>query len=445
MRRTLPWLLLPLAVLGVWLALDLTATHFKLLYHPEVKLDAWCDVNQTFSCSQVNSSKFSSVSFGAGRELPVAIPAVGFFLATGLLGLLALRREDETARQRDLGAVVLLSVPGVLFGLYLIVIQAFVLHAWCLKCLLMDATTLSTLAVAWFAHGGGAASIVRSVLPPPASAGLAGAVFLLGSGLAWANYLQDVQEAPRQKKLSDQGGGSAEGSASAEPKGTSAEEEAKALEEARKAITEFASTFPTLPVKEIPIFPWDGVKGNELGPITVVEFADFECPHCKMAAFFMKDIAQKYKEQVRFVFKNYPLSKKCNDSLSRDVHPISCDIALAVTCGGREGRFWELHDMAFDKQGSLDEDELSGLGKEVGIPEDRLAACIADETVLTQVREQVAVGRALGLQGTPAFFVNGREMPSPHPAFVEAAIRKELKGRGVTEFPPDPDGLYTGI
>jgi hypothetical protein len=49
------------------------------------------------------------------------------------------------------------------------------------------------------------------------------------------------------------------------------------------------------------------------------------------------------------------------------------------------------------------------------------------------------------LEGTPAFFVNGREMPSPHPAFVEAAIRKELKDRGITELPADPDGVFSGI
>ena len=65
-----------------------------------------------------------------------------------------------------------------------------------------------------------------------------------------------------------------------------------------------------------------------------------------------------------------------------------------------------------------------------------------DDTAWNEVREQVADGKAAGISGTPSFFVNGVQMPSPHPAFVEAAVRRELIAKGVTDLPPDQDGVF---
>ena len=98
----------------------------------------------------------------------------------------------------------------------------------------------------------------------------------------------------------------------------SPEEQEKALGEARKGVAEFAKTWGAADAMSIEVLGQDGVKGaGDDAKVTVIEFADFDCPHCRLAGYYVKDLAHRYGDQVRFVFKNYPLGSKCNDGLSR--------------------------------------------------------------------------------------------------------------------------------
>lgn len=222
----------------------------------------------------------------------------------------------------------------------------------------------------------------------------------------------------------------------------SPEEQEKAKEEARKAIAQFTADYNALPSNDMEIFSWDGVKGADDAKVTVVEFADFDCPHCKLAAAYVQDLVHRYGDQVRFVFKNYPLGKECNDGLKRDVHPNACRAAVGVVCAGRQGKFWQQHDGTFENQGNLGKRTIKNIAKSNGLDMKRFEDCLEAEGPWKDVENQVLQGRSLGLTGTPAFYVNGRALPSPHPLMIEAALRAELKAAGATTLPEDKDNLF---
>jgi protein-disulfide isomerase len=148
---------------------------------------------------------------------------------------------------------------------------------------------------------------------------------------------------------------------------------------------------------------------------------------------------------VEVIFKNYPLGKKCNPDLSRDMHPDACEAAVAVQCAGRQGQYWAMHDKVFATAAegeSIGTRALKKFAEGLSLDANAFAACLTADDAWAEVREQVADGKAVGISGTPSFFVNGVAMPSPHPAFVEAAIRRELLGKGVTDLPADQDGVF---
>jgi protein-disulfide isomerase len=139
-------------------------------------------------------------------------------------------------------------------------------------------------------------------------------------------------------------------------------------------------------------------KGAADAAVTLVEWADFECPFCAMAYPLLDSVVERYPTQVRLVFKNFPLS----------MHEHGEPAARAVVAAGKQGKFWEMHHALFQNQKTLDEAGLAKIAKELRLDvkkfdEDRRSEAVAD-TVAKDRKE----GESLGLQGTPAIFINGR-------------------------------------
>ncbi len=453
MKTALPWLLLPLALFGIWLGIDLTDTHLMVRYEPNTALDQWCDVNATFDCTAVARSKYSHISLGEGRaDLPVSLPAVGFFAVLALLGAMAGLAANEEKRRKALALAGLVLVPALLFSVYLLGVQA-VLGTWCIKCLLMDSAVIGSFVVALLAHGGGLKGLMGDL--KPAQTGLIITAVVTGliiNGLYYSSFSDKVAVAEAKAAALDEGD-----TASADGEGTKIEDLPEAeqqkireqlqeiLEQARAAVGQFYADYSTFPTREFGKNSFDGLKGATDAKVRVVEFADFECPHCQMAAPQIKDIMERYGDKVELVFKNYPLGKKCNDEMTRDMHPDACGAAVAVQCAGRQGQYWEMHDTVFMKARNGDSVNTRNLKKyaaTVGLDPNEFEACLTDDSAWEEVRLQVRDGRKAEISGTPAFFVNGVQMPSPHPTFVEAAIRRELLAQGITDLPVDEDRVF---
>jgi len=446
LKKAVPALVLLLSIGGLFLAMSLTGKHFDLNHATTEETTsvlgfAGLRCGEDGGCGEVNKSKYSKISLGAGRApMPVSILAVGFFF---MLAFLAGRSLGGGPRRRKdyMALVVAFSAPAIAFSLYLLAVQAFVIGEYCPYCLGIDAITITSALLAYIDHGGGISGIIEDLKTRPRVPALVCiAAMLFMDYQAYGMYTRWIDAADGQFAGSHED--SAEkhdrnGASQADP-----EADEKALAEARKAVGEFLAAYPAIEVMEVPTNPFDGTKGALDDGILITEFADFECPHCKLAAFYLKDIAHRYGDRVGFVFKNYPLGTSCNENLKRDVHPDACEAAVGVQCAKRQAAFWLFHDVTFDHQGDLGGDRLLSIANQLKLDRNTFAQCLENEAVWEEVRTQVEQGRAAGLNGTPTFFVNGKQLPSAHPLFVEAAIRYELSERGAVSLPEDPDGIF---
>ena len=147
-----------------------------------------------------------------------------------------------------------------------------------------------------------------------------------------------------------------------------------------------------------PITPVDHQLGPDHAPVTVVEYADFECPTCKQAAPAMKLLLKHFPGQVRVVFRHYPIE---------DVHPHALAAAEASEVAGAQGKFWEMHDLLFDNQSHLKNSHLHGYAEQLQLDMARYTAEMDDEIYRQRIREHIDGGRRSGVRGTPGIFVNG--------------------------------------
>ena len=156
-------------------------------------------------------------------------------------------------------------------------------------------------------------------------------------------------------------------------------------------------------------------RGAPMAPVTIVEFSDFECPYCGQAHPVLKRLLREQEGKVRLVFKHYPLS----------AHHNALPAARAAVAAGNQGKFWEMHDMLFEHQDALTEEDLEGYAERIGLDVEQFRADMRSEETQRVIERDRAQGRELGVTGTPTIFVNGRRFQEP-PRALEAYVREEL-------------------
>jgi protein-disulfide isomerase len=154
-----------------------------------------------------------------------------------------------------------------------------------------------------------------------------------------------------------------------------------------------ADKVKTVPVDNSP------TKGPEGAPVTLVEFADFQCPHCGEFAPVMDKIVDVHKNDLRFVYKFYVLGK----------FPNSENAARAAIAAGKQGKFWEMHHAIFANQQKLDQAGLDGLAKDLGLDVPRLHADMQAPETAERIAKDRKLGEDLKIEGTPSIFINGRQ------------------------------------
>jgi protein-disulfide isomerase len=147
-----------------------------------------------------------------------------------------------------------------------------------------------------------------------------------------------------------------------------------------------------------PVSSIDHIYGNQDANIELVEYGDFECPHCGRAYPMIKEIKQQLGKELKFVFRNFPLTK---------IHPNALSAAMATEAAALQGRFWEMHDIIFEHQHSLDPDNLLLLAGRIGLDLDRFKNDIHNEQLIGKVEKDFETGIRSGVNGTPSFFING--------------------------------------
>ena len=141
------------------------------------------------------------------------------------------------------------------------------------------------------------------------------------------------------------------------------------------------------------------VKGAETAPVTIVEFAEFQCPFCMRVGPTLEQIESTYKDRVRFVWKHLPLVS---------IHSHAMDAAIAAEAAGKQGRFWDYHDKLFANQTQLEPGDLRKYAQELGLNLARFDKDLTDQDLKTKVLEDMTEATSLGVTSTPTFFINGR-------------------------------------
>jgi protein-disulfide isomerase len=148
----------------------------------------------------------------------------------------------------------------------------------------------------------------------------------------------------------------------------------------------------------VPPEPIDHVVGPEHARVTVIEYGDFECPSCKVAATTPKLLLERFPNKVRFIFRHFPL---------QDAHPHALLAAEAAEAAGAQGKFWQMYDVLFANQAHLKDRDLHRYAGELGLDMARYVAEMDDHIYLQRVREQIAGGERSHIRATPSFFLNG--------------------------------------
>jgi protein-disulfide isomerase len=147
-------------------------------------------------------------------------------------------------------------------------------------------------------------------------------------------------------------------------------------------------------------------RGPEDAAVVIVAFSDYQCPFCKRSEPVMEALLERYPEQVRLVYRHLPLDS---------IHPRARAAAEAAVCAGEQESFFEYHAALFSNPGPLSDEDLANQAQQIGLDEAAFRACREREDVKALVQNDVDAAHRVGVNGTPAFFVNGRLLTGSQP------------------------------
>lgn len=144
----------------------------------------------------------------------------------------------------------------------------------------------------------------------------------------------------------------------------------------------------------------DHFLGNTAASVQFVEYGDYQCPHCAAAFPMIKQICNKFKDDLLFIFRHFPLA---------EIHPMAQPAAVAAEAAGLQGRFWEMHDLIFENQPSLHPALFLLLAEKLKLNLRTFQRDCEDPQLAEKVDAQFESGVISGVNGTPSFFINGKK------------------------------------
>ena len=153
-----------------------------------------------------------------------------------------------------------------------------------------------------------------------------------------------------------------------------------------------------------PVSADDHRSGPDDAPVTLVEYGDFECPHCGAAYPVVQEIQRSLGSNLRFVFRNFPLAQ---------IHPHAELAAEAAEAAGAQGEFWGMHGLLFENQDALEEPDLLRYATALSLDAERFAKELSAGVYRDRVSRDFRSGIRSGVNGTPAFFINGVRHDAP--------------------------------
>lgn len=175
----------------------------------------------------------------------------------------------------------------------------------------------------------------------------------------------------------------------------------------------------------------DHTTGSDSNKILLIEYGDYQCPSCAGASSNVNAIIEEYGDRITFVFRNFPLTS---------IHPNARAASAVAEAAGLQGKFWQMHDVLYEKQNdwnSLDSSQrttvFNGYATGLGLDIEKFKTDLASKAVTQKINFDMALGKKVNVSGTPAFFLDGKE--------VDEATSSEIVQGNLTEFKKQLDTL----
>ena len=467
-RRPLLMAVLPVLAVGVYVAAYLVYAKLKLEYDPSFK--SACNFGAKLNCDVVQTSEWSTM-FG----LPIALFGVPTYALMAWLALLGLRStptaKEPRAPELSRAAVHMLGGVGLLtciYAIYLGAISLTKLGTLCPFCITLYAVNLTATVLTFFAARESFGSFMRGIVkvvggfrrPILSATVLTGVAFVASYG-AYASTRQSMVDsfkaqldeqldaafdeeeyeevvvettAPQPVAVADPGT-AAPGVTTTQPA------QAAPVTTTRRVVRKPKAkmTDNGLSYFEAPVGPEDFAMGPADARVTVVKFADFQCGYCRILDLNIRPLEEKYKGQVRWVMKHYPMNADCNPRMGGDrMHENACHASYGALCAGKQGKFWEMHNKLYDNQQRIDPESIKGYAKELGLDMPAWEACLKDPGTKAKIQADIAVAGKAGIWGTPRAYVNGRLISgSAGKEILDYYIQKTLELDGMDEQAPE--------
>jgi formate-nitrite transporter family protein len=159
------------------------------------------------------------------------------------------------------------------------------------------------------------------------------------------------------------------------------------------------------PTLRMPVTDRDHADGPADAPVTLVEYGDYECPHCGRAYPLIKRLQKELKPHLRFVFRHFPLA---------EIHPHAVHAAAAAEGAAHQGKFWAMHDAIFEHQNRLDDRSLVLYAAQIGLDAQKFLESMGSPEVEARIAADLLAGARSGVNGTPTLFINGVRYDGEH-------------------------------
>ena len=194
------------------------------------------------------------------------------------------------------------------------------------------------------------------------------------------------------------------------------------LAEIKKLLISGARAAPTAPTPA-PFEPKDvlisgaSVMGKANAKVTLIEYSDYQCPFCsRHSKQTMPEVVKNYVNEgkVKFLMREFPIPS---------LHSRATAASQAALCAGEQGKYWEMHDILFNNQRKMSDEDLQGYGAEIGLDTDKLTDCMAQEATSEQIEKDIAEGKLMGVRGTPSFVLGLTDPDDPNKVRVTKFVR----------------------
>jgi len=356
------WTVAALAMAGVLDSIYLSISHYRV--YTDIAYKSFCAISRSINCDTVSQSPYSIF-------LGIPVPVWGIIGYTFLMLFLPFAWSKGAQKQKMWPILLFISLAFSIYSVILAYISTFYIHSYCMMCIVSFGINFLLLYYTWIIRKRfDKLSIVKGMK--------------LDIAFLW------------QKK----------------------KKTAYVFLSFLCIVISLLIYFPsywnfTPPVlsKSIPIgitddgYPWIGAENPKL---VIMEFTDYQCFQCKKMHFFLRKLVEKNYDKIRLIHRHFPMDHKYNPIVKQPFHVGSGAMALFAEYAQTQGKFWEMNDVLFDIAGSTNALNIKKLGEKVGLDYRTLSYSTKNRMIRYKVKHDIAIGMKLGINGTPAYVIDGK-------------------------------------